>query len=240
MSSPRRIAPDFREGRVPALGLPGRAVAPVAAAVSLLSRLARPSVLVVAGVAGACTLAQLVLVEYPFQQIVAGTPHEVVFVGLPGLSFAIVIAGDRSDRDAHPGEPGPELSLTALGGLVVADVVPFELSGPALVTAWAALATVGFVVEARLLAPRIGPLVDPAVASLPMRFARPSVVAVASVAGICAIAHLVVVDYPLDRIGRTILSSPPYAGPERALPSRGPRRAGRRRVGDAALAGSGS
>ena len=208
-----RIAADFHEDRVPALGLPGPIVAPVGAAAWSLSRLARPSVLAVALLAGMGALAHLVVLDYPARDIWTGTPHAIPFVGLPGLSFAIVIAA-IAVTGLLVRVAWVRIGLTALGGLVAFYVFPFELSGPDLVAGWAAVATVGFVIEARILVPRVGQVLDLAAAWSLSRLARPSVIAVALLAGMGVLAHLVVLDYPLDRIGEVILSSPPYAGPE--------------------------
>jgi uncharacterized membrane protein len=208
-----RIAADFHEDRVPALGLPGPIVAPVGAAVSSLSRLARPSVLAVGLLAGVGVLAHLVVLDYPARDIWAGTPHAIPFVGLPGLSFAIVLAS-IAVTGLLVRVAWVRIGLTALGGLVALYVFPFELSGPDLVAGWAAIATAGFVIEARILMPRVGPVLDPAAAWTLSRLARPSVLAVALLAGVGVLGHLVVLDYPIDRIGEVILSSPPYAGPE--------------------------
>jgi hypothetical protein len=208
-----RIASDFREERTPVLRLPVRIAGPVAVAVAVASRAARPAYLAIAGIAGLCMLGQIVLVEYPVGSIVAGAPHEVPFVGSPGLSYAIVLAAIVATwllvtvRWAR-------IALTALGGLVTLYVLPFETSGALLVAAWSALAVAGFVVEARILVPRVGPLDGPRPHAYTEMLARPSVVAVAALALGSAIAHLLAVDFPPDQVLGPTLSSPPYAGPE--------------------------
>ena len=103
------------------------------------------------------------------------------------------------------------VGLTALGGLVALYVFPFELSGPALVASWAALATVAFAVEARVIEPRVGPAFEgPALA----RFVRPAVRAVGALTGVAVLAHLVVLDFPMYQLNVRILSTIPYVGPE--------------------------
>lgn len=208
-----RIAPDFLEDRTAVMRLSARIAEPVAIAVALVSRAARPAYLGVAGIAGLCMLAQLVLAEYPIRSIGTATPHDIAFVGLPGLSFAIVLAGIVATWLLVPVR-WARIALTALGGLVTLYVLPFETSGALLVAAWSALAVTGFVVEAWILVPRVGRLDGRRPDAYPDLFARPSVVAVASLALAASIAHLLALDFPPDRLLGPTLSSPPYAGVE--------------------------
>ena len=204
------IAGDFKEDRVPALGLPGPIVAPVAEAVSFLSGVVRPAFVATAVIAGVGAIAHLAVVDYPAFSIYAGTPHEVPFVGLPGLSFAIVLAAILGSGLLVP-LAWVRVGLAALGGLVALYAFPFELSGPALVAGWAALAIAAFVVEARVIEPRVGPAFDGATFARSM---RPAIRAVGALIGVAVLAHLVVLDFPIYRLGRQILSSYPYVGQE--------------------------
>jgi hypothetical protein len=205
-----RIGGDFREDRVPALGLPGSIVAPVAEAVSWLSGVVRPAFAATAVIAGVGAIAHLAAFDYPAFSIYAGTPHAVPFVGLPGLAFAIVLAAIVGTGLLVP-IAWVRVGLAALGGLVALYVFPFELSGPALVAGWAALATAAFGVEARVVEPRVGPAFDGADFA---RLMRPAVRAVGALIGVAVLAHLVVLDFPIYRLGRQILSNYPYVGQE--------------------------
>lgn len=205
-----RIGADFREGRVATLGLPELMVAPVAATVSALGRLVRPSFVTTAALAGVGAIAHLVVFDYPALSIYVGTPHDIPFDGLPGLAFAIVLGAIVATGLLVPIAWG-RVGLAALGGLVTMYVFPFELSGPALVAGWAALATAALGVEARVIERRIGPVFG---GGTLVRAMRPAVRAVGGLAGIAALAHLVVLDFPIYLLGRRILSSTPYAGPE--------------------------
>jgi uncharacterized membrane protein len=201
---------DFRDDRVLALGLPGWMVAPIAGAVSALSRVVRPSFVTAAVMAGVGAIAHLVVFDYPALSIYAGTPEDIPFVGLPGLAFGTVL-GAIAATGLCVSISWVRIGLAALGGLVALYVFPFELSGPALVAGWAVLATVAFGVEAHVIERRIGPTLG---GGGLVRGMRPAVRVVGGLAGIAALTHLVVLDFPIDQLGRRILSSTPYAGPE--------------------------
>jgi hypothetical protein len=205
-----RISDDVREDRVVALGLPVPLVAPVAGAVSALRRVVRPSFVTTAVIAGVGAIAHLVVFDYPAFSIVAGRPGDIPFVGLPGLAFGIVLAAIVA-TGVFVAAAWVRIGLAALGGLVALYVFPFELSGPALVAGWAALATIALAVEARVIERRIGPALD---GGALVRGMRPAVRAVGALAGIAVLAHLVALDFPIYQLGRRILSSAPYAGPE--------------------------
>jgi uncharacterized membrane protein len=217
-----RIAPDFNENRVPALGLPWFFGQPLDSAVSWLSRVARPSFLVVALAAGVGAIAYLVTYEYPADLISAGPTHEIPFYGLPGLAFGILILAIAGAGLLIPGA-SVRIGLTALAGLLAIYVFPFELAGPSLVAAWAAIAAVGLVVEARVIEPRAGPafdlrwLLDTPADEAPewlRTAARPCVMAVAVIAGTAALAHLASVEYPLA----SMLVGTPHDTPFVGLP----------------------
>ena len=145
-----RISDDVREDRVVSLGLPEPLVAPIAGAVWALSRVVRPSFVTAAVMAGVGAIAHLVVFDYPALSIYAGTPADIPFVGLPGLAFGIVLGAIVATGLLVP-IAWVRIGLAALGGLVALYVFPFELSGPALVAGWAALATVAFGVEALVI-----------------------------------------------------------------------------------------
>jgi hypothetical protein len=206
----RHIPGDFREDRVPALGLPEPIVAPVGEAVAWLSAVVRPCFVATAVIAGAGAIAHLAVFDYPALSIYAGTPHDIPFVGLPGLAFAIVLAAMVGTGLLVP-IAWLRVGLTALGGLVAVYVFPFELSGPALVASWAALATAAFAVEARVIEPRVGPAFEGTALA---RFSRPAVRGVGALAGVAVLAHLVVLDFPMYQLNVRILSTIPYVGQE--------------------------
>jgi hypothetical protein len=204
------IRGDFREDRLAALGLPEPIVAPVTEAVSWLSAVVRPCFVATAVIAGVAAIAHLAVFDYPALSIYAGTPHDIPFVGLPGLAFAIVLAAMVGTGLLVP-IAWVRVGLTALGGLVALYVLPFELSGPALVASWAALATAAFVVEARVVEPRVGPAFKGTALARSM---RPAVRALGALTGVAVLAHLVALDFPIDQLGRRVLSSAPYVGQE--------------------------
>jgi hypothetical protein len=205
-----RITIGFRESRIPSLALPGPIVAPVAASVAFLSELVRPAFLTTGLLAGIGALAHLATLDYPLNLIVTGTAQAVPFFWLPGLSFAIVLAALAVVGVLVP-IASIRIGLTALGGLVALYVFPFELSGPALMSAWAALATAAFVVHALVIEPRAP--VAPAGSTF-ARLVRPAVAAVGTLIGAVALTHLVALDFPLGELGRQILPRVPYAVPE--------------------------
>jgi hypothetical protein len=136
-------------------------------------------------------------------------------VGLNGLAFAIVVA-----MLAGAGALVPSLrlriGLTALAGLVALYVFPFELSGPALVWAWAGLATAAMVVQARVVGPRLDPIRPAAADALVdvTPIVRPAVGLVGGLAYVAVLGHLVTLDFPAGKLGDVILSTFPYAGSE--------------------------
>ncbi len=205
-----RLAAASSETGVQALGLPKSLVAPVAEVVSSLRRLVHPAFLATAAVAGVGAIAHLGWFDYPAWMVLAGTPHDTPFVGLPGLSFAIVLAAIACAAALTP-IASARIGLAAFGGLVAAYVLPFELSGPALVAGWAALATAAFVIESRVIEGRVGQAVD---GSHVAHLLRPAVRAVGALTGFAVLVHLVALDFPIDQLGRQILSPFPYAGPE--------------------------
>lgn len=205
-----RLAAEGPETGASTLGLPGPVVAPLDEIASWLRRLVRPAFLATAAIAGVGGIAHLVSFDYPAWLIVAGTPHDIPFVGLPGLSLAILLAAIACAGVFTP-IASVRIGLAALGGLAIAYVLPFELTGPALVAGWAALATAAFVVESLVIEGRAGGAGD---RSLLARLLRPAVRALGSLAGLAVLLHLVALDFPIAQFGGRILSEIPYDGPE--------------------------
>ncbi|MEW5992134.1 MAG: DUF2339 domain-containing protein [Chloroflexota bacterium] len=147
--------------------------------------------------------------------MVDGAASAPPFVGLNGLAFAIVVAM-LAAAGALVTSLRLRIALTALAGLVALYVFPFELSGPALVWAWAALATAAVVVQARVVGPRLG---TPELASVGAlaevaRIVRPAIGLVGGLVSLAVVGHLVTLDFPAVSLGDEILSTFPYAGQE--------------------------
>ena len=62
-----------------------------------------------------------------------------------------------------------------------------------------------------MIEPRVGPAFEGTAVA---RFMRPAVRAVGALAGVAVLAHLVVLDFPMDQLNLRILSTAPYVGPE--------------------------
>jgi hypothetical protein len=183
---------------------------PEQAAADLLAFAARPSMLAVALLAGCAAIGHLLAIEYPPDLMQNGLGHGVPFDGLQGLAFAVVLVAILGTGLLVPAA-SVRAGLAALAGVLAAYVFPFELSGPALVGAWAALAVVAYGVEALVVERIAGPTFGKAKLTRPLRSA---VRAVGALTGVAVLAHLLVFDYPIDRLGKVVLSSPPYAGAE--------------------------
>ena len=91
---------------------------------------------------GAMALGHLVAVEYPPGDIVEGFARSVPFAGPEGITFAFMIGALLVAGLIVP-VTWVRVGLAVIGGLVALYVFPFELSGPALVAGWAALAVAG-------------------------------------------------------------------------------------------------
>lgn len=210
-----RVPADFQEDRTAIFALAEPIATPVAVGVAALSSVVLPLFATTALIAGVAVLGHLAWIDYPLTMILEGTPHDVPFVGLPGLSFAIVLVALAAIGLLVP-IPWIRVCVVALGGLVALYVFPFELSGPALVWAWAGLAVGAVIVEAWVIASRVGPafseptFVGPTFASL----VRPGVLAVGVLVGLAMLAHLLVLDFPPVDLGKVVLSTPPFVGPE--------------------------
>ncbi len=209
VATPRIAAAGPGTG-VAALGLPGQSVEPVVEITASLRRVVGPAFLATAAIAAVGAIAHLAWFDYPAWLVVGGTPHDIPFVGLPGLSFAILLAAIAGAGALTP-IASVRIGLAALGGLIAAYVLPFELSGPALVAGWAGLATAAFVIESLVIERRVGRAVD---GSPLAHILRPAVRAVGALSGLAVLVHLVALDFPIDQLGGRILSALPYAGPE--------------------------
>lgn len=203
------IRSDFVEDRTGALGLPSAIKPVVAIVVASLSRVVRPAVIGTAVLAGWASITHLVAIEYPPDQLLDAQTG-VPFLGLAGLAFAIVIAM-LGATGLLVGHAAIRIGLATLGGLLALYVFPFELSGPSLVWAWAALATAAILVQIRVDSADPRALIpDRATRSL----VRPAIGIFGVLAGGAVLGHLIVEDFPIDRLGQGILSSFPYLGPE--------------------------
>ncbi len=190
------------------LDLPGWLRAAATTVVRLVSRAARPVFLVVPVAAGLLALAHIPYSDYPLTRIDAGF-GEVPFVGQSGLSAAIVAAGLALGAAAVP-VGWIRLLLAGIGGLMAAYVLPFELSGPALVAGWTTLAVAAVALHVAVVRPR---LATPGRSAALVRAAL-TVSAVGVLAGGLAVAHLAWLDYPITRLGEGPLSRLPFVRPE--------------------------
>ena len=179
---------------------------------------------------GALAVGHLLSFEYPPREMASGFTRDWPFVGPEGMTFAFLIAA-LIVAGLAVRATWFRAALAALGGMLTLYVLPFELSGPALVTAWAAVAVlavasyvrvvavripVGFV-ETRLDALALPEPVRPAArlaVGVVSRAVRPSFAWLAGLAWIVPVTHLVRFDFPLATIGDRVLSSVPYGGPE--------------------------
>jgi len=210
------LAAEFREDRTPGLHLPPLVAEPADAVIGGLSGLARPAALATFLLAWAAAIGHLVLLEYPAWNT-AGYARDLPFVGTQGLAFALVLAG-LTVVAALVGVAWVRVALAALAGLLAAWVLPFELSGPALVWAWGVLASLAFVLDAEVVEPHdrtatagIGE------ESSVWRVTRPAVRLVGGLVALLMIGHVIGLDFPIDRLGpSTILSPAPFIGPEGA------------------------
>ena len=82
--------------------------------------------------------------DYPPLDLAAGFSRSIPFVGPEGMTFAFMIAALAVAAVVVP-IAWIRAGLGVVAGLVAIYVFPFELAGPALVAAWAALAAVGLV-----------------------------------------------------------------------------------------------
>ncbi len=205
-----RIGADFRDERVSTLAIHGPLVGPISALVESASGAVRPAFMAAAVLAALGMFAHLITFEYPPAILGSGIVRAIPFVGAEGLAFAIVLAALGVAGALIP-VAWFRVGIAALAGLVALWVFPFELSGPALVWAWAALSAAAFALEALVIEPRVGPAFAGLTVLLGVRPAlRPAVRAVGAVVGVAVLAHLVAFDFPLAELGGRVLSAIPY------------------------------
>lgn len=177
---------------------------------------------------GIAALAHLVTFEYPPASIAEGFARNVPFAGAEGITFAFMVAAlvvaGLIVRIAWI-----RATLAVVGGIVALWVLPFELSGPALVAGWAALAVAGSVLYVRVVAPELAAMTpEDGIAALALpgwltppvsaviqqvrRLVRPAWVATVLVAWGGAYGHVAAVDYPIGRIGLTLAPEIPFVG----------------------------
>jgi uncharacterized membrane protein len=189
-----------------------------------------PYTAAIAVVLGILALAHLLGIEYPAPQLGSGFARTWPFVGAEGMTFlftagALIVAGI-----AVP-VAWIRAGLAIVGGLVTMYVLPFELSGTALVVGWAALAVAGAAAWSRLVAERLSPgfterrghaLALPAWLDEPVcalieatsSLVRPVFAWAVGLPMLATIGHLALFDFPVDRFGQRVLSAFPYGGPE--------------------------
>jgi predicted membrane protein DUF2339 len=179
---------------------------------------------------GALAIGHLVGIEYRPSAFGVGFDRAWPFVGPEGMTYGFMLAALAVAALLVPiGWVQAGLAVTA--GLITAYVLPFELSGPALVAGWSLLAVLAVAFMTRVVAPRLAAgfveertsalalpaiaqeIVDPVV-RIASRLVRPSIIGVAVLGGVAALAHLVAFDFPIDRLGDAILSTVPYVGAE--------------------------
>jgi len=180
-----------------------------------LAAMAGPAFLAVALLAGACAIGHLFAFEYPPTNA-AGYDRATPFLATQAAAFASVLVA-LAAVGALVRVAWVRVGLTALAGLLALWVFPFELSGPALVLAWAALTACAYVVEARLIQPRAGDAFtgDSSVPALRGAL-RPAVRGLGALTGMAMVVHLVSFDFPINRLRDDPLSATPFLGPEGA------------------------
>jgi hypothetical protein len=184
----------------------------------------------VAVLLGSAALAHLVVFEYPPVEVAAGFARALPFVGPEGLTFGFMLASIAVA--AVPLRAGwLRAALAVVAGLVAIWVAPFELSGPALVAAWAGIAAGGSVLFVRIVGPALTAALaqrdDPIRALELPRWLAPSVsgvvvavrsaVAPAWIGGTLlawagAFGHVVTLDYPFLSSGAWFAASHSFLG----------------------------
>ncbi|HEX4897082.1 MAG TPA: DUF2339 domain-containing protein, partial [Candidatus Limnocylindrales bacterium] len=179
-------------------------------------------------VLGALALGHLVGIEYPAPDLASGIARTWPFIGPEGMTYGFMMAALAIAGLAVP-VGWVRAGLTVVAGFVTLYILPFELSGTALVAGWAALAVIATGLLVRIVEPRIAPRfvedrtgllglparVAPAVAKvvgLLSRGVRSALAAIAVLAGTGALAHLVTFEYPARVIFDGAASAPPFAG----------------------------
>jgi uncharacterized membrane protein len=185
---------------------------------------------VVALVLGALALSHLVVIEYPIRQLMSGFDRTWPFVGPEGMACLFVLGAMAAAAAAVP-IAWVRGSLAIVGGIVALYVMAFELSGPALVVAWAAL-TVGAAagyrflvapsipagfVETRVATLRLPAAIEPTIGALVAdlsRVIRPLFAWATGLPVLAMIGHILAFDFPITRVGEGPISEVPFVGPE--------------------------
>jgi uncharacterized membrane protein len=178
---------------------------------------------------GAISLGHLVSLEYPLGVVAGGFARTVPFVGPEGLTFAFLMAAVAAGCVVIPlGWVRVGLGVAAI--LTTAYVLPFELSGAALVVAWASLTVAAmaawrFAVSRRLprtfvedgfselRLPAWAKAIEDTVVALSLAM-RPAFAGTVGIPISAAIGHLVVSDFPAETLGRQVISGVPYLSPQ--------------------------
>jgi uncharacterized membrane protein len=180
-------------------------------------------------VLGAISLAHVVGLEYPLEHVASGFARTWPFVGPEGLTFAFVMAAAAAACVIIPlNWVRAGLGIAAI--LTTAYVLPFELSGPALVVAWSSLTVLGMAAWRFAVSPRLSPSFAErgfSVLRLPewsktiednvIALSRTMRSAFAWTVGIpiaAAIGHLAVFEFPAVTLGSQFISGVPYLSPE--------------------------
>jgi uncharacterized membrane protein len=194
----------------------------------LAVRFRHPFAAAAALVIGALSLLHLVLVEYPGFLAAEGFARTWPFVGPEGATYAFLI-GALAVAAALVPVAWIRVGLAIVAVLTTAYVLPFELSGPALVAAWSALTVLAMAawrfgvvtrVRAGFVEDRVGVLALPAWAEELIRstssLVRPVFAWTVAIPIMAAIAHLLAFEYPAVSLGNQSISGIPYASLEGA------------------------
>ncbi len=147
-----RLDPNYAERGFSALGLAAWA-RPIEQLVVALSRTSGVAFVATALLLASLSLGYLLLVEYPLDAIAAGFDRTWPFVGPQGLAYAFVI-GAVFVAGLIVRATWFRVLLVIVGIGLTTYVLPFELSGTALVVAWSALTVASMAVWRFAIAPR--------------------------------------------------------------------------------------
>jgi uncharacterized membrane protein len=180
-------------------------------------------------VLGSMSFLNLVLIGYPPADLSTGFARDVPFVGAEGLTFAFLLAALVGAIAIVPVR-WIRVLLAIVGIATTSYVLPFELSGAALVAAWSALSAVcmaGWVgpVSRRpawIYAERHARALGLAAWTKPLEefvipaslYARAVYASIVGLPIAFAMGHLVVFEFPATTIGSLVISGVPYASPE--------------------------
>lgn len=223
-----RLRPDFRERQFSALGLPGWS-RPIETVIVELSRFSGVTFVSTVVLLASLSIGHLVVVEYPLNQLSAGLPRTWPFLGLEGLAFAFAIVATFI-AGLMVRATWFRVLLGASAIVLTAYVLPFELSGTALVVAWSGLTVVSMAAWRFGVAGRLSrgfvernfaavglPRTDGTVAAIVAEvshFVRPVFAAIVMLPIALAIGHLLVSEFPVKTLGGQVITGIPYASSE--------------------------